>query len=87
MQYGKCFVLKEEIAIDSVRCHHIVPIKFGGTDKFYNLVIVDEKVHRLVHMTNQSKIKDMLERLSLNTTQLDKLNYLRMQTKLEPINL
>ncbi|MDY0407213.1 HNH endonuclease signature motif containing protein [Virgibacillus sp. 179-BFC.A HS] len=87
MQYGKCFVLKEEIAIDSVRCHHIVPIKLGGTDKFHNLVIIDGMVHRLVHMTNQFKIKDMLEQLSLNTKQLNKLNYLRMQAMLEPINL
>ena len=87
MQYGKCYVLKEDIAIDSVRCHHIVPIKYGGSDKFQNLVIIDEMVHRLIHMSNPLKITDMIKRLSLNTKQLTKLNYLRKQAKLEPINL
>ncbi|MGE6600153.1 group II intron reverse transcriptase/maturase [Lysinibacillus fusiformis] len=87
MQYGKCSVLKEDIAIDSVRCHHIVPIKCGGTDEFHNLVIVDERIHRLIHMTNPTKIHELMKRLSLNAKQLTKLNYLRTQANLEPINL
>jgi len=87
MQYGKCSVLKEDIAIDSVRCHHIVPRKCGGTDEFHNLVIVDERIHRLIHMTNPTKIHELMKRLSLNAKQLTKLNYLRLQANLEPINL
>jgi RNA-directed DNA polymerase len=36
-QYGKCYVTGEEIGIERVHCHHIVPIKQGGDDKYNNL--------------------------------------------------
>ena len=35
-QYGKCYVTGEEIGIERVHCHHIVPIKQGGDDKYNN---------------------------------------------------
>ena len=33
----------------NVHCHHIIPRKFGGLDKFNNLIIVSEHTHKLIH--------------------------------------
>ncbi|MEI3619538.1 group II intron reverse transcriptase/maturase [Bacillus thuringiensis] len=84
-QYGRCYVLNEEIGIDRVRCHHLKPLRFGGEDNYQNLVIVDELIHRLIHMTNPNRIQKTVHFLSLNTKQLTKLNHLRICAGNEPI--
>ena len=84
-QYGKCYVTGEEIGIERVHCHHIVPIKQGGDDKYNNLVIVDWFIHKLIHMTNLNKITHYLRSFKLNKKQMDKLNVLRTKAGNEPI--
>lgn len=86
-QAGKCFVLNEIIALDCVHCHHIKPLKIGGNDNYENLVIIDETVHKLVHLKNSIKVMQVLKKLCLNAQQLIKLNYLRMSAGNEPIKL
>lgn len=86
-QYGKCYITREPIGVDRVHCHHIIPLKNGGTDKYNNLVIVDWFIHKLIHMTNPNKIITVLRTLNLNKKQLYKLNQLRTKAGYEPIVL
>ncbi|KYG28048.1 group II intron reverse transcriptase/maturase [Priestia endophytica] len=86
-QYGRCYVTNEVIGIDRVHCHHEVPLKNGGSDKYTNLVIVDKYIHHLIHMTNEKKIRASLLLLKLKSKQLDKLNNLRIKAGNEPIIL
>lgn len=84
-QYGKCFITGEVIGIERVHCHHIIPIKLGGTDKYSNLVIVDSFIHKLIHVNNITKIKQYLRSFNLNKKQMDKLNTLRALSGNKPI--
>lgn len=60
-----------------IRCHHKVPLKTGGTDKYNNLVFVIEAVHHITHATLEETIQKYLKQLQLNKKQLEKLNQLR----------
>ncbi|MEB9624570.1 HNH endonuclease signature motif containing protein, partial [Bacillus cereus] len=86
-QYGKCYVTEEVIGIDRVHCHHKIPLKSGGTDKYHNLIIVDKYIHQLIHMTDEIKIRAALLALKLNDKQLNKLNTLRTEAENEPITV
>ena len=46
MQLGKCAVTGKFLLANEVHCHHKTPRHMGGTDKFSNLVVVHENVHR-----------------------------------------
>lgn len=78
-QYGKCYITGKIIELDSVYCHHIIPIKHGGNDKYSNLVIVEKKLGKLINSTDVSKISEKVKILGLNNKQLSKLNKLREQ--------
>ena len=77
-QYGKCAITGKVLWIDEIHCHHKKPIFQGGTDEYKNLVIVHEDVHKLIHATKQETITAYLEKLTLNKSQLDKINKLRI---------
>lgn len=85
-QYGKCAITGKEFeTISEIHCHHRKPKKIGGEDKYSNLVLVLEDVHRLIHATNSETIERYLKILNLNSAQMVKLNKLRKQAKLEVI--
>ena len=64
--------------VDEIHCHHKKPVSQGGTDKYQNLVIVSEDVHKLIHASKQEIINAYLNKLNLNKSQLKKLNKLRI---------
>lgn len=78
-QYGKCYVTGKIIELDSVYCHHIIPIKHGGNDKYSNLVIVERKIAKLINCTNVSKVLKEIDVLELDNKQVSRLNKLRAQ--------
>ena len=41
---GKCAITEQFLLAYEVRCHHIKPLKDGGTDKFNNLVVVHHEI-------------------------------------------
>jgi len=84
-QKGRCGVTKIELNAEVVHCHHKVPIKLGGDDKFNNLIVVHELVHKLIHATKKETINKYLKLLSINANQLRKINQLRLLCKLEKI--
>lgn len=56
-QKGRCAVTGRELALDEIHCHHKRPVHAGGTDNYFNLVIVHVQVHRLIHATDLEKVR------------------------------
>ena len=85
-QKGKCAVTQRVFHNTAdIHCHHKVPREKGGTDKYHNLVLILEPVHKLVHAKKESTIKWYLDILQLTNFQIEKVNKLREILELEPI--
>lgn len=85
-QWGKCAVTGREFQILSdIHCHHRIPRKNGGSDKYENLMLVLEPVHKLIHATQAETICKHLKTLNLDSRQVKKLNELREKAGLKPI--
>lgn len=85
-QKGKCTITgKEFVTTGEIHCHHKKPKAEGGTDKYTNLILIHEDVHRLVHATTEETICKYLEAICLNSVQLEKLNKLREEAGLAKI--
>ena len=80
-QYGKCAVTGIELGISDWHCHHKNPYHLSKDDRFSNLIVLHEAVHRLVHLKDSGKIRDLLNFLQLNKKQKEKVNELRKQCK------
>ena len=50
-QMGRCYVTKQPLELGHMHSHHRIPRHFGGDDKYGNLVLVTDEVHRLLHAT------------------------------------
>lgn len=82
-QWSKCAVTGKEFkSVADIHCHHITPKKMGGNDKYENLMLVLEPVHKLIHATQPDTIDKYLRTLYLETIQLEKLNELREKANL-----
>lgn len=77
-QWGKCAVTGKLFrSTKEIHCHHIKPKCAGGNDKYENLILVQETVHRLIHATRKETIIQILRSLKLNEKQIQKVNELR----------
>jgi len=86
-QYGKCAITGKKFdRLGDIHCHHKLPRDMGGKDNYQNLIIVLEEVHILIHATTQPTIEKYLALLSLNKSQLAKLNKLRKEAGNLPIS-
>lgn len=74
---GKCAITKTILEKDNIHCHHVIPRKDGGGDNYQNLLLIDKRVHILLHATRAETIEKYLEILNLNKAQLNKLNAYR----------
>jgi hypothetical protein len=87
-QYGKCAISGVEFChISDIHCHHIVPKHMGGTDKYSNLILITETVHKLIHARNEDTINRLLYAINLKQSQIKMLNRMRDYVKLPPIKL
>lgn len=77
-QYGRCAITGKELSIDEIHCHHKLPLKCGGDDRYSNLIIVHKDVHMLIHATSEETILAYLNRIELDRKALAKLNALRV---------
>ena len=84
-QHGRCAVTGRELEYDEIHCHHIIPVEFGGTDKYQNLKIVHIEVHKLIHAKQENTIIEYLNKFDLDKTMMEKLNKLREKAQLERI--
>ena len=69
----------EPLDVNELHCHHKKPKALGGSDRYQNLVIIHESVHRLIHATDDGTINGYLSNLKLNAEQLERVNKLRGQ--------
>lgn len=77
-QWGKCAVTGKPFrSTKEIHCHHIKPKCAGGSDKYENLILVQETVHRLIHATHKETLIQILRSLKLNEKQIQKVNELR----------
>jgi RNA-directed DNA polymerase len=83
-QKGKCHVTGSYVGT-VFHCHHKLPRNKGGTDKMANLVILSPDMHRLIHATSP-KVMEKYKPLLSKKTQLNRLNLLRTQVGVSPIN-
>ncbi len=82
-QWGKCAVTGEPFQnLNEIHCHHKIPRNKGGTDKYENLVLVKDAIHKLIHAVKEETIQKYLQMLKLNEEQLKKLNRLRFKAGL-----
>lgn len=84
-QKGKCSVTKERLSLEDIHCHHKLPKSLGGGDDYANLIILHERIHRLVHATQEETISAIMQTVQLDKRQLDKLNKLRKSVGNEAI--
>lgn len=78
-QRGKCGVLKIVLSMEEIHCHHIIPERNGGTDSYQNLMIVHKDIHTLIHLSEPKRIEKHLSLLQLTTSQIEKINILRLK--------
>ena len=87
-QWGRCAVTGIEFpTLSEIHCHHKTPRMQGGDDRYGNLVLVLESVHKLVHAVNPETITFYLNLLKLTPKQLEKLNVLRKQVGISEITI
>lgn len=84
-QHGMCGVLYEPLSVGDCHCHHKTPKKAGGDDKYSNLILIKEAVHRLIHATTPELIAVLIAKLHLNVQQMKKVNNLRVAAGLAVI--
>ena len=86
-QQGKCAITKKQLSLEEIHCHHKKPKSLGGGDNYVNLIILHERIHRLIHATQKDTISAIMQNVQLNKQQLDKLNKLRKLAGVEAITL
>ncbi len=84
-QNGKCAISGQSLELGDIHCHHKLWRSNGGTDTYGNLILVTEKVHKLLHAVKNGIIESLLKDVHLTTQQLAKLNSLRLKNNLESI--
>lgn len=85
-QWGKCAVTGIQFRTASeIHCHHIKPRQRGGGDEYANLLLVHENVHKLIHATRAKTVNSLLQILTLNDKQIQKVNELRKMAGLQSI--
>lgn len=85
-QYGKCGVTGVKLEVDNMHCHHKVPRSKGGSDKYENLILVLDDIHRLIHAVEKETINKYIH-LIKDDIQLKKINNLRRLSGLENIEI
>ena len=85
MKQGKCEITGQFLQARDVHCHHYVPVHLGGNDKFNNLRILYKDVHKLIHMTDTTKMNILIKSLDITPPILEKINKYREKCELEPI--
>ena len=85
-QKGKCAITGVQLTPENMHCHHKVPRLLGGMDEYKNLILITVQAHKLIHAKSSEAIKENLKGLSLDKKKKDKINRLRAQCELEPIN-
>lgn len=58
---GRCAISGVELGLHNWECHHKVPLKNGGTDKYDNLIIILDSFHKAIHKSEQTELQTLME--------------------------
>lgn len=86
-QRGLCSISRKELDPTNMEIHHILPVSLGGTDEYGNLVALHKDIHKLIHMTDTTKINKIIKKYKLKSAELKKVNRLRRKSQNENIVL
>lgn len=78
-QQGRCSITGEDLENSDWYCHHVIPKKYGGNDRYRNLTIVKSDIHKALHTVNEEKIKNIMSKYKLDRNQKLKFNNLRLE--------
>ena len=81
-QKGKCKICGQELELEEIYCHYIIPKELGGTDEYKNLIIVHTDIHKAIHSTDENEVTKIISNFSLNISQIEKLNKFRKKLQL-----
>jgi hypothetical protein len=84
-QRGKCYVTGKILNVLNMECHHKKPKNFGGSDAYSNLVLIDEDICRLIHVSDIDMIEKYVSKLNLQVDALEKVNRLKKLANLPAI--
>lgn len=76
-QGGKCSITGKPLTIGDMEVHHKKPTSIGGTDEYKNLTYLLSEIHKLIHLKDNIKINEILNKYKLNSQQIAKVNKLR----------
>lgn len=76
-QNGKCAITKEVLGKQGWECHHIIPFRETGDDRYQNLIILVDEIHKMIRIKSEAKLMQVIQKYSLNKEQIDKINFLR----------
>lgn len=62
-----------------------MPLNHGGSDQFNNLRIIHKDVHRLIRAKDKKMIDELVSRLQLTGTMIEKVNRFRKNVSFESI--
>ena len=85
-QKGRCAVTRVKLQITEIDCHHKIPREYGRNDEYSNLIIVSDKVHILIHSSNERTLKKCLDLVKPDNKQLAKINKLREMARMTKIS-
>jgi hypothetical protein len=84
-QNGRCYVTGVLLIPWKRQLHHRDPVEFGGKDTPENTILLDIRVHKLVHSFHPAEIDALLNELALTEEQFRLLNQLRWEAHLFPL--
>lgn len=77
-QFGRCAVTGIEFSsTEDIHCHHKKPRSKGGSDKYENLILVLDTVHKLIHAVNEETVDYYKDALNATPEQIKRINELR----------
>lgn len=85
-QKGKCYVTGKTLNVHEMHCHHIIPWEKSHSDKYDNLCLIVDTVHKLLHAETPTTIKKYLLQLNPDEDALERLNNLRVKVGLTIIS-
>lgn len=85
-QRGRCKITQKPLKED-MSVHRIIARKNGGDDRYKNLILVNRKIHRLIHSEDEIFIESYLDRLKFSSKQIEILNHYRKKIGNEIIEI
>jgi hypothetical protein len=84
-QNGRCYVTGKPLLPGQRELHHRLPRYYGGEDTPENLILLDKRIHSLVHCGDIFILTDSLQKTPLSALELKLLNQLRKEAMQRPI--